>query len=265
MRSFAKCYAKIIVLSTTLLLMAGCLEFGERLEIGRDGSATIHVQLRITSAFQNLVRGNPAFSAFALLMDPEAFEASLPAGLTLRRHTHTGGSGRQTYLNELYAPDARNIRMGDSAAFSGQRFEIEMLADGSLRYTRHLDFTEAAKDPDLAKMIAENRMGINAILRSAPFVFRMSSPLPVLSTNGKQDGNTVVWEYALYDLLHNPVVQQVHIAAPTLLDKIAGAARMLFQTRYYPIFAVLLLGLFFLLTRRPKLPASGLKEPAPLS
>lgn len=236
------------------LLLSGCLDYTERIVIGRDGSATIRLKLRVAGALKTLISSNKAFQSLAIMTDPAALKTSLPEGLSLRSHQVIPSSGRQVYLNELYAADAKEIKTGNSPVFKGQEFSIETLPDGSMRYHRKLDFTEASRDPELSQMIAQNKFGILGILKGAPFTFQLATPLKVLSTNGSLDGNVVSWNYMLYDLLQASVEQEVIMAPPTQMDLVIGAATMLFRPQTFPFIALFLLGVFFIATQAPKKP-----------
>ena len=238
----------------TLLLLTGCLDYTERIIIGRDGSATIRLRLRVAAALKTLISTNKAFQSLAIMTDPAALKTSLPEGLSLRSHQIIPSSGRQVYLNELYAADARQIKTGDSPVFKGQQFSIETLPDGSMRYHRKLNFTDALRDPELSSMIAQNKFGILGILKGAPFAFELATPLKVLSTNGTLEGDVVSWHYMLYDLLQAEVEQEVIMAPPTQLDLVIGAATMLFRPQTFPFVALFLLGIFFITTQAPKKP-----------
>lgn len=232
--------------------LAGCIDYTERVDISRDGSATIRLRLRISTALQTLVLQNPAFRPLAILMDRDTLERNLPAGLTLRSHTHSATPGRQIFISELAASDARQIQSATAGLFSGQSFSVETLPDGSLRYRRTLDFTGAMQDPEFAKMVAENRMGILGILKGAPFKFQLAAPFDVKSSNGVLDQGAVTWEYSLYELLQKPVEQEVVLAAPTAFDVALGMAQRFFQPRFAPAVAVILLILFFVVAPRAR-------------
>jgi hypothetical protein len=242
---------RYLVLLLLPFLLSGCLDYTERIIIGRDGSATIQLKLRVANAIQSLIAKNLAFHSLAVMTDGKALQESLPHGLSLRKHQEIPSGGRQTYLNELFAPDARAIQTGDSAVFKGQEFSVVKLSDGSLKYHRKLDFTSAMRDPELSQMIAQNKFGIVGILKGAPFTFQLATPLKVLSTNGTLEDGVVSWSYMLYDLLQNPVEQDVVLAPPTKLDMAIGAVTTLFQPRIFPFLALLLLSLFFIFTRIP--------------
>ncbi len=241
-----------LILLLLPVLLIGCLDYTERITIGRDGSATIRLKLRVSAALKTLISTNKAFQSLAIMTDPAALKESLPQGLALRSHQALPTAGRQTYFNELYAADARDIKTGGSPVFKGQEFSVEELPDGSLRYRRKLDFTDAARDPEMAQMIAQNKFGILGILKGAPFIFQLSSPLKVLSTNGVLEGEVVSWNYMLYDLLQAPVEQEVIMAPPTPIDLVIGAATLLFRPQTFPFIALFLLGVFFITTRSPK-------------
>lgn len=243
---------RLLVLLLLPILLSGCLDYNERIIIGRDGSATIRLRLRLAGALKTLVASNKAFQSLAVMTDPAALKSILPEGLTLRSHQEIPSSGRHTYLNELYAADAKDIKTGNSAVFKGQEFSVDTLPDGSLRYHRKLDFTDATKDPELAQMIATNKFGILGILKGAPFNFQLSTPLKVLSTNGVVDGDVISWNYMLYDLLQASVEQEVIMAPPTTTDMVIGAATMLFRPQTFPFVALFLLGVFFIATQAPK-------------
>jgi hypothetical protein len=232
------------------VLLTGCLDYEERIVIGRDGSAKIELQLRISRTIQGLVRQNPAFSALAMMMDPDTLRKNLPEGVALESHRTIPGSGRIIYANDLVAPDVQKLAAGDASLFQGQKFEVETLPDGSLRYRRTLDFSAAAKDPELSQMIAQNKMGIVGILKGSKFAFSLESPLAIQSTNGRVEGNKISWNYVLFDLLYNPVEQEVVLAAPTAADKFIGAVRLAFRPQYFPFLAVLCVALFFAATYR---------------
>lgn len=242
---------KFAAFAALVLSLTGCLEYTEKIVIGRDGSATIDVDLKVAKSIHTLVTTNPAFKSLAMLMNPEELKRNLPAGLQLAEHRTVPTAGRTVYENKLFAPDAQALN-ASSSVFESQTFSVETLPDGNLKYRRTLDFTAASKDPQFEAMISENRMGIVGILKSAPFAFRFETPLKVLSTNGAADAGAVAWNYSLYELLYNKVEQEVVMSPPTALDKLIGAGRMLFRPRVFPAFALVLLGLFFILTRRPR-------------
>ena len=242
---------KFAALAAMLLTLTSCLEYTEKIVIGRDGSATIDVELRVARTIQTLVTSNPAFASLAMLMDPDQLAAKLPEGMKLVEHHTIPTAGRTIYENKLYASNAQALNTS-SSVFKSQSFSVETLPNGSLRYHRTLDFTSAAKDPEFEAMINENRMGIVGILKSAPFVFKFQTPLTVLSTNGALDNGAVTWNHSLYELLYNKIDQEVVMAPPTAFDKVIGAGRMLFRPNVFPIFAVVLLGVFFASTRRPR-------------
>ena len=233
-----------------LLLLTACLDYTERIDISRDGAATIYLKLRIAPTFHTLLRTNPAFKALAMLTDEQQLAENLPQGLTLRKHVQAMTGGREVYINELYAPDASKLRANGSPVFSGQSFTMETKPDGTLHYQRRLNFTSAMQDPKFAEMLRENKLGIVSILKSAPFTFQVASPLKVLSTNGVEQDGVVTWSYDLYSLLNQPVEQDIVFAPPTATDRVLGALRMMFEPRYFPILAVVLLGLFFVVVRR---------------
>jgi hypothetical protein len=242
---------KFAVLALLALSLTGCLEYTEKIVIGRDGSATIQVELKVAKAIHSLVAQNPAFKSLAMLMNGDELAKNLPQGLTLEEHREIPTGGRTIYGNKLFAPDAQALNT-KSSLFDSQSFSVDTLPDGSLRYKRSINFTAASKDPEFEAMIRENRMGIVGILKSAPFSFRFETPLKVLSTNGAADAGGVVWNYSLYELLYNKVEQEVVMAPPSPADKLIGAGRMLFRPAVFPVFALALLGLFFLATRRPR-------------
>lgn len=234
--------------------LSGCLEYTERIEISRDGSAAIKLQLRIARSLMTLVKTNPAFRSLALMMDPDTLQENLPAEIRLTSHRYLPSPGRQTYVNELYVSDVQGLDTSATSLFKGQTFKVEPLPDGKLRYRRTLDFTAAAKDPELAKMMAENRFGIVGILKGAPFTFKLQTPLGIASTNGENDDGTVTWSYSLLELLQKPVEQEVVMDAPTGADKALGALRKAFRPEVFPFVGVFLLGTFFLVTRKHAAP-----------
>ncbi len=237
------------------LLLSACIDYTERIVIARDGSASIELRLRAAPSFLQMMGRSPAMDTFALLLSEEALRASLPPGVRLERHTEGSTPGRRHYINDLAVDDVTSLDVGGSPAFQGQTFTVERLDDGSLRYRRRLDFTTAARDPEFAAMLRENRMGIAGILDSAPFVFELETPLGVLETNGRVSGGRVAWQYSLLDLLKQPVTQEVLLAAPTGADLVLGALRRLLRPATFPVVALVLLGLFFASVRRPNAPA----------
>lgn len=247
--------SRLALFAVLAVSLSGCLEYTERIEISRDGSAAIKLQLRIARSLMTLVKTNPAFRSLALMMDPDTLKENLPAEIRLTSHRYLPSPGRQTYVNELFVDDVQGLDTSATSLFKGQSFSVEALPDGKLRYRRTLDFTAAAKDPELAKMMAENRFGIVGILKGAPFEFKLSTPLTVLSTNGDNDGGTVSWSYSLLELLQKPVEQEVVMDAPTGTDKLLGAARKIFRPTVFPFAGLALLGVFFLATRKKAAPA----------
>lgn len=247
--------SRLALIALIAVSLSGCLEYSERIEISRDGSAAIKLQLRIARSLMTLVKTNPAFRSLALMMDPDTLKENLPAEIRLTSHRFLPSPGRQTYVNELFVDDVQGLDTSATSLFKGQTFSVETLPDGKLRYRRTLDFTAAAKDPELAKMMAENRFGIVGILKGAPFEFKLATPLTVLTTNGENDGGTVTWSYSLLELLQNPAELEVVMDAPTGSDKLLGALRKTFRPQYFPIAGVALLGVFFLATRKKSAPA----------
>lgn len=245
-------FRRLLFASVAMLVWTGCIEYSEGIHLHTDGSATIRIELRVAPALVTVVQRNPAFRPLAILMDESRMAENLPPGLDLRRHHRVRTSGRQIFINEVYAGNVRNIRPAESPVFTGQRFSVEERDDGTIRYHRVVDFSQLAQNPEFAEMLGQNRMGMSAMLQRAPFRFTLSAPLGIEATNGTLEEGTVSWQYPLGDLLKAPVEQEITFAAPTTADYLRGFGRALFQPRIFPFLALLFLGLFFLATRRPK-------------
>ncbi len=243
---------RITTLCLFLLGVVGCLDLGEAIHIHRDGSATVRMQLRVSPALQGVIGRTPGLRPMAMLMEPAALSDALPSGVTLRNAYHFSEGSRQVYVNELFIADVQGVETGSSPVFKGQSFAVAEKNDGAIHYTRTVDYSQFARDPELAAMLRENRMGVRGILAQAPFRFELKAPLGIQSTNGTLDDDTIVWEYTLLEMLRGPVTQEVVFASPTLIDMALAAGRIVFRPQVFPFAALVFLGLFFGFARRPR-------------